>query len=386
MWTHVSVDSCCRGMTFSLFWSSLLTERRLLAQVILFASCFTMAGWILGAIVCLFVLFFGATQHCSVLRVEKLGYPVPKFDFRVPGVTSMTADIHKYGFGTKVSVRMAKKVASSCRAKNAAWGVTNHGLVTTSLFFLKTLNQCAEISEVCVVDRVPVWCCIAMQSTASTSISRTHCGLEAWWVHPAWRGQDPVRVWFYSLESDQRKTQLTLCGKKTCSDQFGPLCNTGRCKGRGHYKFATQIFSNSRDFAFLRSTRGSARCCLGGAENNGAGWLPEDCENIDGNNSKIDRWNQQHTGQYFSGRAPRRKQSVWRIVLTREWLWLCRGPSPSALLDRDPCPIAPPLTLPMARCDHQTSAALSVCSFIDAIHVQKALSFLVSVFYERFQV
>jgi len=33
--------------------------------------------------------------------VEKLGYPVPKFDFRVPGVTSITADIHKYGFGAK---------------------------------------------------------------------------------------------------------------------------------------------------------------------------------------------------------------------------------------------------------------------------------------------
>ncbi|KAL4218090.1 hypothetical protein ACF0H5_022826 [Mactra antiquata] len=33
--------------------------------------------------------------------VEKLGYPVPKFDFRVPGVTSMSADVHKYGFCVK---------------------------------------------------------------------------------------------------------------------------------------------------------------------------------------------------------------------------------------------------------------------------------------------
>lgn len=33
--------------------------------------------------------------------VEKLGYSVPKFDFRVNGVTSMSADIHKYGFGCK---------------------------------------------------------------------------------------------------------------------------------------------------------------------------------------------------------------------------------------------------------------------------------------------
>lgn len=33
--------------------------------------------------------------------MEKLGYPVPPFDFRVPGVTSISADLHKYGFAAK---------------------------------------------------------------------------------------------------------------------------------------------------------------------------------------------------------------------------------------------------------------------------------------------
>jgi sphinganine-1-phosphate aldolase len=33
--------------------------------------------------------------------VEKLSYPVPLFDFRVPGVTSISADIHKYGYSPK---------------------------------------------------------------------------------------------------------------------------------------------------------------------------------------------------------------------------------------------------------------------------------------------
>jgi glutamate/tyrosine decarboxylase-like PLP-dependent enzyme len=28
---------------------------------------------------------------------EKLGHPVPGFDFRLPGVTSMSADTHKFG-------------------------------------------------------------------------------------------------------------------------------------------------------------------------------------------------------------------------------------------------------------------------------------------------
>lgn len=33
--------------------------------------------------------------------MDKLGYPVPPFDFSVPGVTSISADIHKYGFAAK---------------------------------------------------------------------------------------------------------------------------------------------------------------------------------------------------------------------------------------------------------------------------------------------
>jgi sphinganine-1-phosphate aldolase len=32
---------------------------------------------------------------------EKLGYPVPGFDFHVPGVTSISADTHKYGYAAK---------------------------------------------------------------------------------------------------------------------------------------------------------------------------------------------------------------------------------------------------------------------------------------------
>ncbi len=32
---------------------------------------------------------------------EELGYPIPPFDFRIPGVTSISADTHKYGYGLK---------------------------------------------------------------------------------------------------------------------------------------------------------------------------------------------------------------------------------------------------------------------------------------------
>ncbi len=33
--------------------------------------------------------------------LEKLGYKIPLFDFRIPGVSSISADVHKYGYATK---------------------------------------------------------------------------------------------------------------------------------------------------------------------------------------------------------------------------------------------------------------------------------------------
>ena len=33
--------------------------------------------------------------------IRELGYPVPEFDFNVPGVTSISADLHKYGYAAK---------------------------------------------------------------------------------------------------------------------------------------------------------------------------------------------------------------------------------------------------------------------------------------------
>lgn len=33
--------------------------------------------------------------------LERLGYDVPPYDFRLPGVTNMSADVHKYGYTTK---------------------------------------------------------------------------------------------------------------------------------------------------------------------------------------------------------------------------------------------------------------------------------------------
>ena len=35
--------------------------------------------------------------------MDEAGYPLKPFDFRVPGVTSISADTHKYGFAPKGS-------------------------------------------------------------------------------------------------------------------------------------------------------------------------------------------------------------------------------------------------------------------------------------------
>ncbi len=44
--------------------------------------------------------------------LRELGYPIPPFDFRVPGVTSISADAHKYGYAAKgVSVILYRNAA-----------------------------------------------------------------------------------------------------------------------------------------------------------------------------------------------------------------------------------------------------------------------------------
>lgn len=56
--------------------------------------------------------------------VEKLGYPVPVFDFRLPGVTSISADTHKYGYaakGTSVVLYRGKELRHYQFYANTEW-------------------------------------------------------------------------------------------------------------------------------------------------------------------------------------------------------------------------------------------------------------------------
>jgi glutamate/tyrosine decarboxylase-like PLP-dependent enzyme len=45
-----------------------------------------------------------ASENVIMLILVKFGgfrYPIPPFDFQVPGVTSISVDVHKYGLGPK---------------------------------------------------------------------------------------------------------------------------------------------------------------------------------------------------------------------------------------------------------------------------------------------
>lgn len=46
--------------------------------------------------------------------IERLGRPLPEWDFRVPGVTSISADLHKYGYAGKGASVLVWSSMSSC--------------------------------------------------------------------------------------------------------------------------------------------------------------------------------------------------------------------------------------------------------------------------------
>jgi glutamate/tyrosine decarboxylase-like PLP-dependent enzyme len=51
--------------------------------------------------------------------MERAGYDVPPFDFRVPGVSTMSADVHKYGFATKGASVIVHRDGSHLRTYQA---------------------------------------------------------------------------------------------------------------------------------------------------------------------------------------------------------------------------------------------------------------------------
>lgn len=53
---------------------------------------------------------------------EQLGYPVPTFDFRVPGVTTISADLHKFGYTAKGTSTIMSRDPGIFRYQGFAFG------------------------------------------------------------------------------------------------------------------------------------------------------------------------------------------------------------------------------------------------------------------------
>jgi sphinganine-1-phosphate aldolase len=65
---------------------------------------------------------------------KKLGYPVPPFDFGVAGVTSMSADVHKYGFAAKGASTVLYRHPEDFRHQGYQFNDWPRGLYSTATF------------------------------------------------------------------------------------------------------------------------------------------------------------------------------------------------------------------------------------------------------------
>jgi glutamate/tyrosine decarboxylase-like PLP-dependent enzyme len=75
--------------------------------------------------------------HLSFMR--KLGYNVPDFDFMVPGVTSISADLHKYGYAAKgCSAIMYRSKATRKYQIFASTDTTGYTLINPTMLSSKT--------------------------------------------------------------------------------------------------------------------------------------------------------------------------------------------------------------------------------------------------------
>lgn len=65
---------------------------------------------------------------------RKLGRPIPPFDFQVDGVTSMSADLHKYGYAAKGASVVLYRNATLRRHQFFTWSGWNGGLYASPSF------------------------------------------------------------------------------------------------------------------------------------------------------------------------------------------------------------------------------------------------------------
>jgi len=86
----------------------------------------------------------GCVGGIHLFYMRRLGYPVPEFDFSVPGVTSISADLHKYGYAAKgASVILYKNKALRKHQMFACARWTGYTVINAAVTSSKTAGPMA---------------------------------------------------------------------------------------------------------------------------------------------------------------------------------------------------------------------------------------------------
>ncbi len=93
---------------------------------------------------------------------EELGYDVPPFDFRVPGVTTISADTHKYGYalkGTSVLLFRDKALRNGQYFHQVSWSGGK---------YMSPVDRGLALRAACSPRRGRRWCTWAARATGAT--------------------------------------------------------------------------------------------------------------------------------------------------------------------------------------------------------------------------
>jgi hypothetical protein len=126
--------------------------------------------------------------------MRQMGYPVPDFDFTVPGVTSISVDMHKYGYAAKGSSVILHRDRSLRRHRIfSCMETTTYAIVNPTVLSSKTGGPLAGsgdwgVSNFGTLRQI-------FQAVSLTDMVAWMCGrprLPRWW---GWSGTRSTILW-----------------------------------------------------------------------------------------------------------------------------------------------------------------------------------------------
>ncbi|MBI4516356.1 MAG: aspartate aminotransferase family protein [Deltaproteobacteria bacterium] len=133
--------------------------------------------------------------------IERLGYPVPPWDFRVPGVTTISADVHKYGYCTKGASVIAHRSQATIQYQMFMYDDWPGGLYGSAAF--AGTRPAAPIAAAwAVMNYLGEAGYLRLQSLVMETAQRLRAGIEAIGPLKIWGQPDTSLMAFGSDEID----------------------------------------------------------------------------------------------------------------------------------------------------------------------------------------